>query len=302
MPLSSDFKNQAGSPGAQKNEVKLFGDLIKCLNRRGAIAKQAHQHYVKFEDPKVGRNIRREIADILIIFVGKEYIRYTLLQNKKSKTSINPNTNAIYVKSIDYYQWYLLAKKPIISSNKYPSNILSNAILGSAGTYGDFYNDGTSYDMRFFVADCAKQKGTSNKSACFDVNVANNSCRNKSGFCEVLRLERLDDFETFGKHMMIGTPIPVNGQRGTVDPEILRLLRNVFKDVGKTEHLSENCLQKMREFIKNTEIDNGNNAMNDEVITNLPSYAVMDATNLGEFDPNRQPPHHCENCDAEVIL
>ncbi|AZF16291.1 hypothetical protein [Pseudomonas sp. R3-18-08] len=153
-----------------KKEVDLFRAFISAFNALGtdALAKEYHgnRYQVTFSNGRgAGRTFPRcELCDVMIINypVGDpSAARITFNQAKVTDTALR--CHQVFSKMAPYSfranleQWDLLSNRPYISSASRffypPSNLLSDALLPSVGTFGVFYPVGTSFDFAYLVAD-----------------------------------------------------------------------------------------------------------------------------------------------------
>lgn len=226
--FSRQFKKLA-SRLSNPNEVNLFRCLIDAINGSaycyGSMAKEKHQNYVKFKSQKFLNNTtyKVEIADVLMIFVGNNNIRYTFMQNKKNALKSN---NILRINPI---QWDLLYSKPTIDplNTGLPKDILCSAVLDSAGTYGDFFFSNNHWDMSYYIAtEIIPNKSiispTSRSLRSFRIKSTKRMILKKNNFKEINRTEHLDCFEHYAQKMLVGTPVFVlnkeNGELSFISP------------------------------------------------------------------------------------
>ena len=201
-------------------EVPLLYALTEAFNKCSySVATATHgrknivSHVLTYKCSGSGTTILNcEIADILLICIGKTNIRYSFIQTKADK-------NASFTKIfLSVHQWDMLHY--LTKINPYNTNIdphvFSCALTESAATYGNFYfdNNSNTIEMSYFIATLSNPinslvtknfiKGSIRK---FDIKAIYNHTQNKRGFDEVQAVKSLDDLETYANSMKIGTPV-----------------------------------------------------------------------------------------------
>ncbi len=169
--LESSFS--AASSGI-RGEIDLFRALIKALVglQGAAVAEEYHgakSHVVFSAKRGAGRRYPRcELADLLLLTFRRgrgnaASARMTWMQAKVSSSPLSlchvksvPNQSRIAF-GANLEQWDLLAHRPGIrgatSRFQPPTDLLSAAVLPSIGSFGVFYQQGSKFNMAYFVGD-----------------------------------------------------------------------------------------------------------------------------------------------------
>ena len=203
MALLTDFQAEVQrmiNQGNKVNEILLFTSLCNVIKQH-YYCDVTHKKIVGYQNQS-GSNVRCEISDLFMIFVGRNNIRYTFLQAKKEKVT---SRNTMTVSKV---QWELLAGRPIIDpcNTHFSRTILSGAILDSAGSYGDFYKDQQKqWDMKYFIANTASPKPRKTSTLIIHAHNLLNDLNN--GFYETEMVDSLRWFEYEIRNEYIGTPI-----------------------------------------------------------------------------------------------
>ncbi len=250
MSIKTDFNHYLSKHiKSSVNELSLIDALMFSFDNNGAYTYKYHGPVglVKFDinvpSPLLSyKNVKCEVADILIIFVGDHEIRYTFLQNKYSRKGGRDFT----IPKVNTRQHYLLSKRVAFDplATGLPSNILKAGLCYGAGSYGDFFYDGANYDMRFFVAKTLfpKNKQSINfydkkkTRSFFNTYLDSNWLNYNNGKLECSHTSNLDDFEIMSRKMLIGSPIDFN------DKDISRYFARLIKFIIKASNKSDDRL------------------------------------------------------------
>ncbi|MCG6150345.1 hypothetical protein LFX15_18760 [Leptospira levettii] len=220
-------------------EIDLFREFSNILSKKyiTTFIEETHQQYVSFNSLN-NCQIKREISDLWIIAYSKKTkkARMTFLQAKFEKK--NRNTSIPFRFKGDYFQYELLANRPIINSkNKFnfPADILSSALSDSVGSFGIFYYDARSrINFAYSIAKYLNFNGathckTKTKTLYF-INSRNHETIvqiNRHKELDLLLTLEADSFECFLVNLMIGTPIDSN-------KKLLIFLRHYFQNINGT--------------------------------------------------------------------
>lgn len=152
-------------------EVPLFRQLAKSIlrNSRGIFIDETHgtKATVEFTSSINGKQ-NCEISDLILVTknTSNGLIRATFWQAKKeSQTKWPLNTSDInFDFKAQFNQWELLSQRPLIngtSNFKPPSDLLSNALSPSIGSFGVFHEVNGNIEVNFSVAEAVSSSGIS---------------------------------------------------------------------------------------------------------------------------------------------
>ena len=232
-------------------EVFLFERLKDSIIGNDGLAYEYHgkRGMVSFNINK--NQLKCEIADLLLIFIRGNQLRYTFLQNKYSRKRSDDNNIA----NMNSVQHYLLSERPhLISTPKgIPNNILQDAILPGVGSYGNFSYDSKTkkYDMVYFTAKTLKRKrkavtkySSKNNYTYFNSMTDSNwhCCINGSEEC--VHCSDLNEFEKKYNDMFIGTPVYLDSKEANNIVEI-EYLFHVIHDCMKKNDNNTSTINKI---------------------------------------------------------
>ena len=191
-----------------------------------------------------GTTKTKEMADMMFVVLGNRFseIRLTYLQNKKGSSSTRFKA--------DLLQLYLLKERPQIISSPLPqcafndSDILHNAILPSVGSYGVFYENGSSVEMSYIPAGNILPLRKTGKSIVRSAQTSKSNfgkIKTISGFEESQGEETVHDFGESLIAMTIGTPF-LNADRDTKFSTIISYLAKKSSTVGEWLRFQDNSL------------------------------------------------------------
>lgn len=228
------FANEAR--GAGPMEVPLFRALQRTLHTLSAKFQIVEFHgsrsQVRFTPTKAWRPGagRCELADLMIVTFQqrpKQWIRLTFLQAKSERSIVTElcagQSHAFWA---NYEQWDLLSNRPRIacaaSMQSLPSNILSDALLSSVGSFGFFYlNDQGDYQIHYAAGDCLTPALSSPRRNGRMIPSKKMPMRTNRGYCESAAECCSVGFAHALEKGLIGTPL----ERGTADDEYRRQTR-----------------------------------------------------------------------------
>ena len=219
--LKSQYPNKNN-----QNEVVFIKTLVDVLGYRYySYSRMVHhvlvehnlQHNHNLQDP-----VSCEIADILMLFIDGENMRYTFMQNKyDQETAYGPRYTLRKVYA-DNIQWDLLHYRCSLTSapKELPTDCLSSAILDSAASYGIFVRESTtdtvnmSYSIaRDLIPNRMKIIKSQNSHCAFDIVSQYNMIQmHISGSFEMQGTQDLDEFELAAQNMLVGSPLDMSCQ------------------------------------------------------------------------------------------
>lgn len=291
MSLFDDFQDEIKMYTKKPvGEVELFRAFARALKTNGVTSDECHGKcgIVNFDvtlfTPPI--NISCEISDLLLIFVHEKEIRYTFLQNKYTRSSSSTDSIA----KVNSVQHYLLSKRPIFNPlhTKFPRDILHDAVLDGAGSYGNFYCDGSNFDMSYFVASylhpvskLTTKSFTSSKNRKYICTAPSYpSLILKNPYLETGHCDNLHQFENAYLNMKIGSPIHQNCSDYNF---IINLCKFIINKATKNNEKNENL--KGREIINSrihkitNSLQHFNNVYNiedeDGVFTNIADNTIL---------------------------
>ncbi|MCH4900584.1 hypothetical protein [Pseudomonas sp. B707] len=209
----------------KKGEIQLFQAFIDAFNSLGAnaLAKEYHgnKYQVIFDEMRgAGRPTPRcELCDVMIIQYPNGHAnaaRVTFNQAKVTKNDLgcSPSKAAVVPDSFgaNLEQWDLLSNRPTVrnaTTTFYPpSNLLSDAILPSVGTFGVFYPLGSSFDFAYYVA-CGLRPLSNNpgRTGTLQWLAPMNFISRRAGYDEITGTCCLEAFGDALEHGLVGTPV-----------------------------------------------------------------------------------------------
>ena len=252
MSLSNDFNSRIKI--AKPNEVDLFRTLTDSLRYKGVSVKEFHgcKGIVEFDINHLGSTFQKrcEICDLLLVFIHPEEIRFTFLQNKYTRRFIAANI----IPKVNASQHYLLSTRPIFNPlfTGLPNNILNDALIDGAGSFGNFYFNGKSFDMSYFVATSLKptskltklclHKGYNRKY--ISTTVPYPALIYNHLFFEAAFCENLDDFESASSKMLIGSPAYNDNVKGYLINISKYIINNL--DKNKLENIERDKISNIK--------------------------------------------------------
>jgi hypothetical protein len=230
--LSNTFASKVGLPTTCPNEIKKFTALIDSFSATSGTQFHVESYHgtryqVRFSSilPWTRLSPRCELCDVMFIIFTASEIRVSFLQAKATCLS-----HPLPIQVANAEQYAILALRPIIThwitpwpkfstssaSGPWPNDILSSAILPSAGSFGTFFDrvvgTKTVVDFHYVVADVLGAKSTPVPSKKFvscslDIFLPVQTARTYDNFLEIVQCDGMANFGTALYAMQIGTPI-----------------------------------------------------------------------------------------------
>lgn len=267
MSIKKDFNSYISKRIKGKiDELSLIDALIYSFDKNGAYTYKYHgikglvQFDINVPSPLISYpNVKCEIADIFIIFIGQDEIRYTFLQNKYSRVGGSDHL----IPKVNTRQHYLLSERVLFNPLKtgLPSNILKSGLCHGAGSYGDFFNNDHDYDMRYFVSKTLFPKnnrtldfyGRKKVRSFFNTYLDSYWFNYINGIFECPHVSNLDDFEIMAKRMLIGSPVDIKNK--DLSKYFAKLIRFIIKSSNKAD---DGILERLHTIIPGEDKDNDN--------------------------------------------
>lgn len=155
-----DARFRSLTRGFSHNEIPLFRAMHSALVGMGGQFQieeyhgTSHQVTFRGNGSFARTQARCELSDLMIVTYSptSRHVRLTYLQAKSERATLHSVCGKQFSANLE--QWFLLSKRPTISGAgafNPPSDLLSNALLPSVGSFAFFYKDGTG-DFQIYYA------------------------------------------------------------------------------------------------------------------------------------------------------